>query len=208
MPGAPPTFPRLEPEAAFLPPARRRRGRQGGRRRPGRIPKEVRARSAHDLEEIPPAGRNNNFICASPCRGRTLVAFRTPPGEENSAFPIPVCGRGSQAKTEILSSGSGIPFCRRLFRVSPRKNRGERSPTSPAIPNGRRVRRRQRNRSATSASEPTLRQPYRFILRRSRTSFLSRDDTACSEAAFLRGKAAPAAPRGPARAARSAGRRL
>lgn len=94
------------------------------------------------------------------------------------------------------------------FPESSRKNRGERSPTSPAIPNGRRVRRRQRNRSATSASAPTLRQPYRFILRRSRTSFVSRDDTACSEAAFPRGKAAPAAPRGPVRAARSAGRRL
>lgn len=159
------------------------------------------------MEEIAPAGRNNNFICASPCRGRTPVAFRLP-RKENCAFS------GARLRARLTSQDANPlfrqqhHFLREDFPRLPRKARGERSPTSPAIPTGRRVRRRQRNRSATRASAPTLRQPYRFILRRSRTSFLSRDDTACSEAAFLRGKAAPAAPRGPARAARSAGRRL
>lgn len=85
---------------------------------PGQNPERNPAHSAHDLEEIAPAGRNNSFICASPCRGRTLVTFRTPPGEENSAFPMPACGRGTQAKTEIPFSGSGITFCGRIFQDS------------------------------------------------------------------------------------------
>lgn len=94
------------------------------------------------------------------------------------------------------------------FSKTPSESPGRAVADIPGHPEREAYTPRKKEKNATSASEPTLRQPYCFILRRSRTSFLSRDDTACSEAAFLRGKAAPAAPRGPARAARSAGRRL
>lgn len=207
MPGAPPAFPRLEPEAVPLPPARRRRGRQNGRRRPGRSPNDIRHIPLTTWRKSPRQVGTTISFAPPPAADGLSSRFARRPGRKTVPFRCPSAGEAHKPRRK-----SPFPAAASLFAggfpESSRKNWGERSPTSPAIPNGRRVRRRQRNRSATSASAPTLRQPYRFILRRSRTSFLSRDDTACSEAAFLRGKAAPAAPRGPARAARSAGRRL
>ena len=206
MPGEPPTFPRLEPEAVPLPPARRRRGRQNGRRRPGRSPNDIRhiplTTWRKSLRQV---GTTVSFA-PLPAEGGLSPVSLAPGGKSCFLWCRLRARHTSQDANPLFRQQHH--FLREDFPRLPRKNRGERSPTSPTIPNGRRVRRRQRNRSATSASEPTLRQPYRFILRRSRTSFLSRDDTACSEAAFPRGKAAPAAPLGPVRAARSAGRRL
>lgn len=206
MPGAPPAFPRLEPEAAFLPPARRRRRRQDGRH-----PRAESRKKSGTFRSRPGGNRSGrseqqfHLRLSVPRTDSRRISLA--PGGKSCFLWCPSAGEAHKPRRKSPFPAAASLFAGGFSKTPPGKTgaNGRRHPR-PSRTGG--VYAAEKEKNATSASEPTLRQPYRFILRRSRTSFLSRDDTACSEATFLRGKAAPAAPRGPARAARSAGRRL
>ena len=110
--GTPPTFPRLDPEAAFSPPPARRRGRrQGGKRRPGKIPKDIRAHSAHDLEEDAPGRSEQQCSWTHPCRRRTLACFARCAESKKAARPPArhANNGGSPLFRQSITFAGGLP---------------------------------------------------------------------------------------------------
>ena len=131
MPGEPPTFPRLEPEAVPLPPAPRRRGRQNGRRRPGRSPNDIRhiplttwrksPRQVGTTVSFAPLRAADGLPPRFACLGRKIVLSL-----------VLVCGRGSQDGNPLFRQRH--PFLQAAFPSLPPEKTGRTVADIPGHP--------------------------------------------------------------------------